>query len=89
MGWKAVVTVLIVVFGVVIIQMAMASPLVSISESLNETGDYSNDHFDGNEVIGDMPDIWFNMGLIAIFGIMAWGIWWIIRRELTRGRGGI
>lgn len=89
MGWKAVATVIIVVFVIVITQMVMAGPIVEISNSLNETGNYSNEHFDGNQTISDMPSVWFNMGLIGIFGIMAWGVWRIIRREITRRGGGL
>lgn len=86
MGWKAVSVVLIVVFMIVVVQSALAGPAVEVTESLNATGDYSNDHFDGNALITGFDDAWFDMGLIAIFGIMMWGTWFVLKRELTEGR---
>lgn len=87
MSWRIIATVLVIVFSIVLLQSALAGPLMETSERLNESGDYSdNGHFDGNQIISDMPGHWFNMGLVAIFGIMAWGAWRVIREELTRGR---
>lgn len=78
---------MIIVFAVVLTQVALAGPTVEVAEQLNQTGDYNNEHFNGNNIITDMPGHWFNMGLIAIFGIMTWGIARIVRREITRQRG--
>lgn len=89
MAWKTVATVMIIVFGIGIIQIAMAGPLTNVSNSLNETGDYDNRHFDGNDVIIEMPIRWFDMGLLAIFGIIAWGTWTVIRNEIFEGRDGL
>lgn len=85
MSWRAAATVLIVVFGVVLVQAAIADPLITFETSLNATGDYSNEHFDGNAIIDGLPQAWFNMGLIAIFGLMVYGVMRVIRQELTRG----
>lgn len=85
MSWRIVSTVLIIVFAIVIVQGVLADPLIETGEQLNATGDYDNEHFDGNSIITDMPTHWFNMGLVAIFGIMSWGAWRVVRRELTRG----
>lgn len=85
-AWRAVAVVLILVFSIILIQSLVAGPLVEYTEKVNATGDYSNSHFDGNTIITGYADAWFNMGLIAIFGLMAWGSWRVIRQELTRGR---
>lgn len=86
MSWRIVATVMIVVFAIVVGQAALADPLLETSSSLNESGDYSNDHFDGNDIITSLPGKWFNMGLVGAFGVMAWGAWRVVREELTRGR---
>jgi len=86
MSWRTVAVVFILVFAIAITQATLADPLLSVSEDLNETGDYDNEHFDGNSLITEMPGHWFNMGLVAMFGLMAWGAWRVFREELTRGR---
>lgn len=88
MSWKATATVLIVVFTIVLIQSTMAGPANQITEDLNATGDYNNEHFNGNELITSYVGDWLNMGLIGMFGIMLWGLARVVRRELTRGGGG-
>lgn len=90
MSWKTATVVLIVVFAIALAQSALAGPMVQVTDSLNETGDYSNldgvDGYNGNDVITGLVDDWLNMGLIGMFGIMIWGIARVVRRELTRGR---
>lgn len=85
MSWKTAATVLIIVFVIVLLQAVLAGPFVQIQNDLNETGDYSNDYFDGNALITGWISDWFNAGLIGIFGIMTWGVARVLRRELTRG----
>ena len=86
MSWRAAAAVLVVVFAIVVLQSVMAGPLLEVTGSLNATGDYSNEHFDGNQIMTDLPGSWFNMGLIGIFGVMTWAVWRVVREELTRGR---
>lgn len=89
MSWKTAATVLIVVFVIAVMQSALAGPAVQIQESLNGTGDYSKldgvSGYNGNEVISGLLGSWFDMGLLAMFGVMAWGVARVVRRELTRG----
>lgn len=89
MGWQAIATVLMVVFSLVLVQAVLAEPFIEITNELNDTGDYSSlegvSGYNGNNVIGGLMEDWFHMGLIGIFGMMAWGVWWVVRRELTRG----
>lgn len=86
MSWRIIATVLVVVFSIILLQGALAGPLTETADRLGGSGDYENEHFDGNQIIQDMPGHWFNMGRVGIFGIMAWGAWRVIREELTRGR---
>lgn len=82
MGWREVAAVLIVVFTVVLIQSVAAPALVQTTEELKTTGDYANEHFDGEQLITGFVASWFDMGLIAMFGMMVWGISRVVRREL-------
>lgn len=87
--WRTIITVVIVVFMILLAQIVLAPPLEDVEEGFNSSGDYSNEHFDGNERITSIVGIWYNMGLIAIAGLSMWGVWRVVRRERTRGRGGI
>lgn len=88
MSWKTAATLLTIVFVLVMIQSVLAQPLSTVTTDLNATGDYNNEHFDGNARITGYFGDWLNMGLIGIFGILMWGFARVLRRELTRGRGG-
>lgn len=89
MSWQTVSAVLMVVFSLVLVQAVLAEPFIQITNDLNDSGDYSSlegvDGYNGNTVIGGLMEDWFNMGLIGIFGMMLWGVGWVVRRELTRG----
>jgi hypothetical protein len=86
MSWRTAAAVLIVVFSITLTMAVVAGPLKDFQQGINESGDYSNDHFDGEQTIQDTISSFFDMGLVAVFGIMAWGIARVVRRELTRGR---
>lgn len=89
MSWRTTAAVLIVIVSVVILQSLVADPLIQVLDALAGSGDYSNvagTGLDGGALITGFAGDWLNMGLILIFGIMAWGIARVVRRELTRGR---
>jgi len=91
MAWRALLVAFVSVAALVVAQGALAGPVVQVSHNLNATGDYSglsgNPGFDGNSIITGVISSWFQMGLIAIFGAMAWATWFVLRRERTT-RGG-
>lgn len=89
MAWKTVATAIIVIFAILLTQMVLTGPVEQVETQLNETGDYDNEHFDGNDRITSIAGHWYNMGLIAAFGLMFWGTVWVVRKELTRRRGGL
>lgn len=86
MSWKTAATVLIVVFVLLALQATLAGPMTQTLDALNETGDYNNSHFNGNDLIPGYISSIFNMILIGVFGMMGWGAARILRREITRGR---
>lgn len=91
MAIRTIALVILGVFFVITLQVTLAGPLTTVSDTINGTGDYSDvGGEDGNKIITDLPGQWFSMGIIAIFGILTWGTWRVLRRELTRGgRGGL
>lgn len=88
MGARTIAVAILAIFFIVILQVALIGPLTQVSDSINETGDYSDvGGQDGNDIITSFPDQWATMGIIAIFGVILWASWRVLRRELTRGGG--
>lgn len=89
MAVRTIAVAILAVFFIIALQITLAGPLTEISDSINNTGDYSDiGGEDGNAIITDFPGQWFTMGFVAIFGVLAWASWRVLRRELTRGGGG-
>lgn len=84
MGWKQAAGLLVIVFVIVLAQSVLAAPLTTLETDLNASGDYSNEHFDGNTLISDAFSSWWDMGLLAMFLAMGVVVAEAVRRELTR-----
>lgn len=87
MSWRTAATIIIVVFALTGVWVTVADPLVQFGDKLQESGDNSNEHFDGDSLIDGYIGSFFNMILVAIFGLLSWGLWRVLRQELTRGLG--
>lgn len=87
MSWRTIAAVLTVIFLISLIQSAMADPLTMLASAFSDTGTYGFAGLDGNAYITGLPSTWFNMGLVAMFGLMVWGLARVVRQELTRGGG--
>jgi len=83
MSWRTVATFMIVVFAAVAAWITLADPLVQVGNAFKDIPTSGQFNYD-NRVDG-LISSWFNMFLILIFGIGAWGVWWVIRRELSTG----
>lgn len=84
MAWRTAATVIIVVFALIIIWMTMADPLVQVANAFQDIETSGN--LGTNSKIDSMVRGWFNMILVAVFGFLGWGVWRVLRRELTQGR---
>jgi len=84
MSWKQAAAFLTVVFVITVIQTAIAGPLVTLQDTLINAVDFGSPHFNGASLIRGIVSSWFQMGLVAIFGLMLVAIARVVRRELTR-----
>lgn len=83
-SWRVAATVIIVVFTATIAWTTLSDPLVQTGnafQSISTSGQLATD-----TKISGMINGFFNMFLVLIFGLFAWGAWRVLRRELTRGR---
>lgn len=84
MSWRVVATVLIVVFTATLLWTVTADPLRQTGDAFIDSND------DGGQInvdgkIDSAIRGYSNVFLILIFGVMGWGMWRVLRRELTRG----
>lgn len=84
MSWRTAATLMIVVFVMLIVLSVMADPLVQIADAFQ--GIETSGQFNTDSKIDANVNAWFNMILVAVFGVMGWGTWRVLRRELTRGQ---
>jgi hypothetical protein len=84
MSWKQAAGVLTVIFVITVMQAVFAAPLFELEGDLTSVGDLSNEHWNGEDLINGMFDSWFDMGLVAVFGVMFVSIARVVRKELTR-----
>lgn len=89
MAWKTIAAALTVILAIVLIQQAAVGPLTQIVDGVQESGDYNNEHFQGEQLMDDMVQGWLTGGLVGIFGIMVWALYRLLRREVTRQGGGL
>lgn len=68
----------------VIVWAVFATPLVEIASLFQEFE--TSGQFNYDATIDSWVRGWFNMILFAIFGIMCWGTWRVLRKELTRSQ---
>jgi len=83
MSWRLVATVLIALFAIITLSVTMAEPIRDVTDKIV-------DQSDNNQEVVDYADstirAWSDMILILIAGIMIWGGWRVLRREVTEGR---
>lgn len=84
MSWRTIATIMTVVFVAVAAWMTLADPLLSVAEAFK--GLETSGYFGYDARVDGLVGSFFNMFLVLIFGVIAWGVWWVIRRELSTGR---
>jgi len=89
MSWRQAVTLVIIIFVLTVVQALLAGPLTTLETDLVDSGDYSNEHFDGDQLISGMFEGWWNMGLAAVFLLIGAAFVRAVQDQLAaRRRGG-
>jgi len=86
MSWRLAATVLIAIFALVTLMTVTAQPIHTVTDSIVEIDDGEGGHFDTEEQQESSIRGYFNSILVLIFGLIAWGAWRVLRKELTEGR---
>lgn len=86
MSWRLITTVMVAIFGVLLMMTMTAQPIHTVTDSIVEIDDGEGGQYDTAEQAESSIRGYFNAMLVVIFGIIAWAAWWVLRRELTTGR---
>lgn len=87
MSWRVVVTVMIAIFTILTLSVVTVGPLHQSTGAITELDDPDDSNaLDATEFVEDGTRAYGDLILIFSFGLVAYGSWYILRRELTAGR---
>jgi hypothetical protein len=79
--WKTVVTILLFIFTMVMVQAVAGPALESTGEKFKSSQDLDTEYWDGDSLIDGMISSFFDGIMVAMMGIMVWGVARAVRRE--------
>jgi len=85
MSWRLVATVMISIFALVTLMTVTAQPMHTVTDSIAEMDDGGGEYDTGEQAESSIRG-YFNAILVLVFGLIAWGAWFLLRRELTSRR---
>lgn len=85
MSWRIVTTVFIVLFSVIIVSASTAGPINEVTSTLAEMDD-DGGQYDAQQQADSGLRAYSHLILILAFGTVAYGAWYIFRREVSEGQ---
>lgn len=88
MSWRVVAALLIAIFAILAFSTLATEPLYDIGDTFQDIADSDAD-VDSSEVADQRTSgirAFENLVLILVGGLLAWGAWRVLRKELTEGR---
>lgn len=86
MSWRLVSTVMIAIFAILLLMTMTAQPIHTATDAIVEIDDGEGGQFDTAQQAESSIRGYFNAMLILILGLVGWGAFYLLRRELTAGR---
>lgn len=83
MSWRTAAAAIIAVFALIAVWAIVADPLIQIGDAFKEIE--TSGQFNHDQRVDGLIGTFFDMFLVAIFGILGWGTYRVLRRERTRG----
>lgn len=85
MSWRVIAALMIAIFAIVVVSATTADPLRQVTDSIEEVDNGEGGNFDTAKQASDGIRAYGNLILILVFGLIAWGAWRVVRREITQG----
>ncbi len=86
MSWRIITTVFIVLISIIIVSSATAGPINEVTDTLVEIDDGAGDNYDTEQQAESGLRAYSHLILILAFGTIAYGAWYIFRREVSEGQ---
>lgn len=87
MSWRVVVTVMIAIFTILTLSVVTIGPLHQTTDAITDLGDPDESNsLNAGEFVEDAVRAYGDLILVFVFGMIGYGAWYILRRELTAGR---
>ena len=88
MSWRLVATVMIAIFTILTLSVVTAGPLHQATDAITEMDDNGKSEHGLNtgQFVDSGIRAYGDMILIFSFGLIAYGCWYLLRRELSAGR---
>lgn len=86
MSWRIVVAVLVTVFVALLLSVTMGDPLRMATDTIVDSNG-AGENSDAAQMAEEGVRAFQNLIWVIVFGAMAWGAWYVFRREVTRGGG--
>lgn len=83
MSWRVVAAIMIALFAILVVSATTADPLRQVTDSIEGLDGADQDV---QEQADSGIGAYSNLILILVFGLIGWGIWRLVRREVTEGR---
>lgn len=87
MSWRLVATVMIAIFTILTLSVATAGPLHQATDAISDADSGADSHgLDEEQFANSAMRAYGDLILIFVFGLIGYGGFYILRRELTAGR---
>ena len=86
MSWRVVSVVFIAVFALLTVSAMTATPIHNVTDTFADMDEDTSGQFDAAAQAAAGLRAYSNLILILVFGLIAWGSWYILRNELTEGQ---
>lgn len=86
MSWRVIAAIMIALFAILTVSAVTADPIRQVTDTIAEVDDGQGGNYDTESQADSGIRAYENLILVLVFGLIGWGGWRVLRRELTEGR---
>ena len=86
MSWRLIATIFIAIFAILLVSASTAGPIHQVTDTLADLDDDGGGEFSAQQQANEGVRAYSNLILIFVFGLVGWGAWYLLRKELSEGQ---